>query len=97
MKKIISFACLAFFSMLLAGCGDKNTITYDLKAGKATASGFEFQAPDLTGVGYMEIMEEIRKNCKLDISTIAINLNSDGKYTTEVCKNGITYKLINAK
>lgn len=88
----------SIFAMILSGCGDKNTITYDVKAGKATASGFESdEEPDLRGVGYMEIMEEIRKNCKLDIPTIAINLNSDGKYTTEVCKNGITYKLINAK
>ena len=97
MKKIISFVCLALLGMALVGCGDKNTITYDMKTGKATASGFESQAPDLNGVGYMKIMDEISKNCKLDIPTIATNLNTDGKYTTEVCKNGITYKLINAK
>lgn len=97
MKKIMMISVFSIFAMILSGCGDKNTITYDMKAGKATASGFESQAPDLTGVGYMKIMDEISKNCNLDIPTIATNLNTDGKYTTEVCRNGITYKLINAK
>lgn len=97
MKKVMMLSVFSIFAMILSGCGDKNTITYDMKTGKATASGFESQAPDLTGVGYMKIMDEISKNCKLDIPTIATNLNTDGKYTTEVCKNGITYKLINAK
>ncbi|OCG79547.1 hypothetical protein [Gilliamella sp. Occ4-3] len=97
MKKIISFFCISILSMILVGCGDKNTITYDLKTGKATASGFDSQAPNLNGLSYMKIMNEISKNCNLDIVTLATNLNTDGKYTTEVCKNGITYKLINAK
>jgi hypothetical protein len=97
MKKIISFTCLTLLGIALVGCGDKNTITYDMKAGKATASGFESGEPDLRGVGYMKIMDEISKNCNLDIPTIATNLNTSGKYTTEVCRNGITYKLINAK
>lgn len=97
MKKVMMISVFSIFAMILSGCGDKNTITYDMKAGKATASGFESGEPDLRGVGYMKIMDEISKNCNLDIPTIAMNLNTDGKYTTEVCRNGITYKLINAK
>ncbi|SCB84383.1 hypothetical protein GA0061081_10243 [Gilliamella bombicola] len=97
MKKIISVMCISVLSIVLVGCGDKNTITYDLKTGKATASGFDSKAPNLNGLGYMGIMNEISKNCNLDIATLAMNLNIDGKYTTKVCKNGITYKLINAK
>ena len=97
MKKINRFFCISILSMILVGCGDKNTITYDLKTGKATASGFDSQAPNLNGLGYMDIMNEISKNCNLDVVTLAMNLNIDGKYTTKVCKNGITYKLINAK
>ncbi|NUF50624.1 hypothetical protein [Gilliamella sp. ESL0250] len=97
MKKIISFVCVSVLGFVLVGCGDKNTITYDLKTGKATASGFDSQAPNVNGLGYMDIMNEISKNCNLDVVTLAMNLNIDGKYTTKVCKNGITYKLINAK
>lgn len=101
MNKIIMLSCVGMLSLILSGCGDKNTITYDFKVNKVELSDFDsnIQLPsNIKNYSYMDMVMAVYKNCNLDEKSageMRSKFQKGDNYTSPACSNGITYKFIN--
>lgn len=101
MNKFIALTFIGMLSLILSGCGDKNTITYDFKENKVELSDFDssIQLPsNIKYYSYMDIVMAVYKNCNLDEKSaweMRSKIQKGDNYISPTCSNGITYKFIN--